>query len=498
MSLFDLFEKLYEREVPDEDSPKFAQIFERQDFESMIHGINHHLEFERRVNKISHRRDLEVIYQHDIEIYSAWDKRTQAVKNTHLKLESESNELKTFFENQIMPYEDQLKEDFLWAVPYGYNVEQIIYKEDRSGEVEGFQRENFWRFEPQKDGIHVILKNSGSSFFMNNLNEFMPYGKWVLTTHKGSAVKPAGESLFARLYLPWLWRCSGMDEWVRFAEKHGRGFLIGTTPSADDVHALQEAIDNAVKGAGFAVAEGTNLQYLQTTSQGDLYKKLDDQLVNMMLRAILGETQTSKMEERGSSASTGVHNEVRIEKTKADCKLIEKSINETIRQIAAVNEIEGDLPKARIHLGQGLENERAERDIKLKTTGVKFKKDYFVKNYGLKEEEFEIVEDESPLGGLFKGDKGLDFAEALPKQEFGLDYIEEVIELLEKQNLSPMKDSLIFKMVKEATSYEDLREKTGKLFEDADDSEFVDTLSKALYHMAIVGAAEASKDNGSD
>jgi len=494
--LSDIKDKLFKAELPDKSSSEFASLFERTDLERLVNTINHHTELERRINRVGNRRDLEIIYFHDLEIFAAWEKRLSAIHNCNLEIVTESEELKQFFEDQLLPFEYDLKEDFMWAIPYGYSVQQIIYNPDRSGNVIGYQRENFWRFEPLKDLKHVILRTTGNITSSGDTNKVLPYGKWVLSTNKATTYNPFGDALFARLYIYWVMRCSDWDSWSKFIEKHGGSFFVGKTPNPEDVEALRTTLDKAMKSAAIAVTTEDEVSVSSSTNKGEGYKIFDDQIVNQYLRVILGETQTSKMEARGGSQSAQTHNEVRKEKTMSDARLIEKSFNETIRQIALVNGI--DLVKtpvkAKISMAQGLENDRADRDVKLNSQGVKFTKKYYMEKYGLQEDEIEDeIGSEEPLLN-FKQTSGLPIKlEDTPKSRKvinGQPKVDELIDLLLKSGISPLNNDDIIGAVRASTGVEDLESKLTALFEQ-DNTAFSEELAKTLYHAGILGAIDA-------
>lgn len=490
----DIADKLYKRELPEEENSDFSTMYNRQFVDSLLNTVDRQLELERRVGKYENRSQLEILYKHDGEIFSAWEKREVALATTTLKIVGDNDKHVKFFEDQLLKHEDQLKKDFLWSVAYGYTVIQIIYNQDRSGTVDGFQRETFWRFRPQKDMIHVSLANSGNAAMMASRDQLLPYGKWVLAVNNGSSSNPAGEALFSRLYLPWIFRCTTWDGWVPFIEKYGSGFMVGKTPNAGQVDQLRKAMDKAIKNATLAITTQDSVEILNNGTKGEAYKIMDDQLVNKILRMILGETQTSKMEERGGSGSANVHNEVRLEKTISDAKLVEKGINEIITQIALVNDIPLDeAPKAVLMLKQGLETGRADRDVKLHSIGVRQNKKYFINHYGMDEEEFEVEDVDATTefndaGSLLLADK----APKSRKLKNGQEKVEEVIKLLLKGDLTPLDNEDVLAAMQSSKSVGEMEGKLTALFEEGDPA-FAEQVAEALYHVAILGAEDAQE-----
>src|SRR5690606_11118824 len=138
------------------------------------------------------------------DIFAALDKRVAALLDTKLTLAGGDPALNKWFTDQLLPFERQLKQDFFWTAFNGYGVEQIIYDEDGSGRLAGFQREEFWRFLPLKDLIHVKCVHSNDPEYRDQV---MPYGKFVLTTNNGTSYNPMGDSIAERLITPWIFKC---------------------------------------------------------------------------------------------------------------------------------------------------------------------------------------------------------------------------------------------------------------------------------------------------
>lgn len=383
----DIIDKLYKREV---NKSNFKSYFEKVDLDNFFNHLSYYIDPNEMVMKIGDRQVLEKLY-YDGEIFSAVDKRLGALKTTKLVLESENSVVQDFMEKQILPHQRQLKQDFWWAIPYGYSVEQIIYNEDRSGSVAGFRKEDFWRFTPMQDQIHVRVQSSINPKLNNTV---LDYGKWVLTTNNGSANKPTGDAMFSRLYLPWMFKCESDDLLMRFLNRFALGFLVGKTPDPEDVEILMESLKKAAKGSAMAVTTNDSIEYLQPSRDSSMFQAVDHKINNLFYRVILGETQTSVIENRGSSQSAEIHNGVRLEKTLDDVHLVENAFEETMRQIAAVNGIAPELvPSANLIYDQGLEPDRAARDHVLASTGqLRFTKEYWQRQYGFEDDEIEIVD----------------------------------------------------------------------------------------------------------
>ena len=505
MNIFDKFQGLWKREVPknDSDAEIAESLWRRMDVDGFFNSLSNLWYPGELISKLGGYSKLEVLYK-DADIYAAVDKRIAALLDTRLIIDGGPNA--KFFQDQIMKHEDQLKQDFFWTTPYGYGVEQIIYNEDRSGNVDGFQKEDFWRFEPLEDLIHVKLVNSSNP---NMINQVMPYGKFVVTTNNGTSNNPMGDAMFERLIQPWIFKCNGWDLWMDFAKRFANGFMHGKITDMNKAKDFRASLEKSGKSSIIITDMQTELSMINPPRDSSLYEMIDSKCVAAIQRVVLGETLTSSMADRGSSGAAVIHNEVRLEKTRADIRLVERGINEIITQIAAVNGIEGELPVATLIYDPGLNAELAARDTVLGTQGVKFNKKYYVNNYGLNEDEFEIVE---PQPQSFFNDSGkTTFLSPEDMKEFlgspvnhvcnsvklnatasrrntrQINEKEEVVKFLQKNGEPPINFDDLIAAINLSKNEKELDENLTKLF-DSRNNGFVDTMTEALYYSATKGA----------
>lgn len=499
------FEGLFKREIP-EDRAEFNAMFARLDVDGFFNQLNNLWAPGQLIRKLGGYQNFDILYK-DQDIYAAVDKRMAALLDTRLVIKGESDELIKFFEDQLLPWEDQLKQDFWWTVFNGWGVEQIIYDPDRSCKVIGYQREQFWRFQPMPDLIHAKLVDTTLPGMMNKI---MPYGKWVLTTNNGTASDPYGDPMAERLIQPWIFKCNGWDLWMDFAKRFANGFLHAKIGDKEQMDEMRRTLEKAGKSSVIVTDPNTEVNMIQASRDSAIYTSIEEKTVASIQRVILGETLSSTMEVRGSSGAAEVHNEVRLEKTRADIRMVERALNETITQIAAVCGITGDLPYAELVYDPGLNVELATRDTILGAQGIKFTKDYYINNYGLEETEFEIVEPQ-PQQSFFapKGKKTFlspedvkEFLGAPSKHICGsmnldpniarknsrqLSEKEDTVDYLWRNGEPPINFDDLIAAINMSENAKDLDKNLTKLFDNRNNS-FEDTLTDGLYYAATKGA----------
>jgi phage gp29-like protein len=117
-------------------------------------------------------------------------------------------------------------------------------------------------------------------------------------------------------------------------------------------------------------------------------------------KAVLGQTLTTEIGDAGSYAAASAHNLIREDIAAADRRRISSAFN----RLAAVYTFYNFGPDACRPLfefvkDEDLQAERAERDVKLYQTGWRPKKDYFIREYGMQEDDF-AVQEASESGGF--------------------------------------------------------------------------------------------------
>lgn len=511
MDWFNRFtDRLFKREAP---STEFEAYYKRLDLDHFFGQLNNMWEPNELIWRIGGHKNLKKVMI-DPEIYAAFETRKAAILDTKLILESDSEEVKKFFEDQLLPFEDQLKQDFWQAIPFGYSVEQIIYDPDRSCKVIGFQREQFWRYQPMQDLMHVKVIDSSNYEYVNQL---MPYGKFVLTSHGGSYYNPYGDAIVEKLIQPWMFRCTDWDLWLDFAKRFANGFMHAKIEDGTKIDEVKAELAKAAKGAILVTDKNSDLSLIQASRDSSLYATIDDRVIASIQKVILGQTMTSEMQDRGSSGAAGVQNEVRLEKFRADVKMLEKSFNETIKQIAYVCGIEENIPTAKLITDIGLNNEQAARDATLNGMGVKFTKQYYIDNYGFKDQDFDIVEPQVNPFGSFAQKKSLYLKPEDIKKYLGVEHTciscntkpntrkatlapnvtrkqnrqleerEDAVSFLQRNGAEPLNMYDIIAAIQSSKNEKELDQKLLALF-DQDNSSEVDLLTNTLYHVAAKGA----------
>lgn len=237
--------------------------------------------------------------------------------------------------------------------------------------------------------------------------EGLPWGKFVVARHFPTYDNPYGLRLLSRCFWPVAFKKGGIKFWLTFAEKYGMPFMLGKyRQGASDTEQTEmlDRLTSMCRSAVAVIADGGSVEMLNQGSgkgsSADIYKGLKDAMDHEMSKVIVGQTLTSEPGE-GGGGSYGLgkqHGETLEDIRAGDQKLI-VSVMERISSIyAVVNGLHGregagvEPPSFSWFEEDDPKKDFAERDKVVSETGVRFKKGYYVRQYGYKEDDFEIQE----------------------------------------------------------------------------------------------------------
>lgn len=505
MNLKELLLSPFKKEIK---KSEISAMLEKVNIDTFFDNLAHYYRPSELVRQLGGRRRFNHLLKDD-DIYSCVDKRLAALQDTKLKFEGGDQFLVDFYSQQITPHEDQLKTDFWFTIYNGTGVEQIIYDPTGAKNIVGFEREQFWRFKVQPNLIEAKVEATSNS---DLLGKILPWGKWVVTTYGATKENVFGEPLAEKLIQPWIFKCTGWDLWLDFAKRFSNGFLYAKVEDSDMIEEFREKLEIAGKSSILVTSKVDDVQMIQASRDSSIYSLIDDKTVAKIQRLILGETLSSSMLDRGSSGAAQVHNEVRLEKTRADIKFVEAAINQIVEQTAAVFGFSGELPKAKLIYDPGLNADLASRDATLNSIGVKFTKKYFETNYGLMDDDFTV--DHSSGGGFPFSQKKRTFlspedvkgflgpidktcshgklnlasdASVARKANRSYNEKEEIVQLLNRIDSPPLDMSELIAAINISKNSKELDENLSKLF-DQKNNDFSEVLSMALYNAASRGA----------
>lgn len=384
----------------------------------------------------------------------------------------------------------KLISDILDATSYGYQPLEIIWKKSSSGHVlpaKIIAKPPEWFCFDDDNNLKFRTKD-------NYYGEIVPDKKFLLAQNNPSYNNPYGERTLSRVFWSVTFKKGGLKFWVVFTEKYGMPHLIGKHPrgaSKDETNTLADMLEDMVQDAIAVIPDDSSveIQEANKSSSAEIYEKLIDKMNSEISKAILGQTLTTEIGSTGSYAAANTHMKVRQDIIDSDKKLVESVINQLIQWIYEINFSNQDVPVFQMYEPEDVDLTLAQRDKILSETGVKFTKEYFIKAYGLEEEDFDIREDIIPaMSSQFKEFKDQDENIFTPP---GQEQIEDLYKFISDNKLSEQAQKMISPLIALIDDCEDFNE-VYELLTDKNlhSKQFEQTLQKALFLCELQGRSD--------
>lgn len=287
----------------------------------------------------------------------------------------------------------RLFKDILDAPLYGFQPLEIIW------EVRGQSIKHILPSEVKaKPQEWFEYDNKGKLRFSQGISENgkITKNKIINVEYESTYLNPYGQSLLAKCYWPVTFKNGALRFWVNFAEKYGMPILTGKYTrgaTQEETQILADELANMAEDAVIVMPSDIELKFHEANrdSSIELYRQLIKFSNNEISKAILSQTLTTEIG-NGSLAAAETHYRIRQQVIRQDAGLIESAINQLINMIVDLNYRSDKYPQFRFILNDSENTDRAERDIKLVSSGqIKFSKEYWKNTYGFKEDEFELV-----------------------------------------------------------------------------------------------------------
>lgn len=430
----------------------------------------------------------------DAHVGSVADSRKAGVLTQEWKIErGKANSLRHSFIEDVFASLDvhRITTEILDAQLYGYKPLEIVW-ERKDGliapaDIVGKPPEWF-SFSPENELLFRSKHNANG--------EPVPPLKFLVAQNDPSYENPYGKRVLARCFWPVTFKRGGYKFWAMFLEKYGMPLLVGTYPNGTDetrINEMLEMLENMVQDAVAVMPEGSQVTSIEPSSSGGTRSYREFLAFGNMeiSKAILGQTLTTEMQGSGSYAAAQTHFAVRREIVESDKRIVESKMNEAISFIYDLNFSANEpRPAFRLYEQKAVQKERAERDEILSRTGVRFSKEYYAREYDLREEDFDLGE---PLAGAAGTGEHLEFAETLSQR--ALDRFEDVLGKSDGdlQGQAEAALDVIFSLAAEAESFSEFSEKLADAYPELDTRTLAKQLEKAGFIARIWGNVTADE-----
>lgn len=225
--------------------------------------------------------------------------------------------------------------------------------------------------------------------------EPLPPGKYVLARHFPSYKNPYGLRLLSRCLWPVAFKKGGIEFYVKFVEKYGVPWTVGTAPakaSPKEKRDMAADLARMVRDAVAVIPAGSSVELHTVSGQvGDLHDRFIRRWDTSISKVLMGQTLTAELDGKGSYAAAETHKGVADDMAEADRRLVESALNEIAWIYGQINDPSALCPVFSYEEKENLK-ERAGLDESLARLGVRFTPAYFEKTYKLEPSEFTVTE----------------------------------------------------------------------------------------------------------
>lgn len=184
----------------------------------------------------------------------------------------------------------------LLALPYGFSVCEIVYKIIEEGEFSGkigIKRlkgldSEYIKFKCDKYGNLKQVLQESSSFGTKAIK--LPIDRLIIYTNEKEFGNYYGTSRLRSIYKNWFIKDVITKFWNIALERFGMPMLIGKVPSAKDLNAMRDILQNAQAKSSIAATEGWDISTLETgigRSSGGDYKSCLDYHNSQIVKGLL-------------------------------------------------------------------------------------------------------------------------------------------------------------------------------------------------------------------
>lgn len=234
--------------------------------------------------------------------------------------------------------------------------------------------------------------------------------EWKTLFHKygGKSGYPTRSGIYRVCAWMYLFKNYSIKDWVVFCEVYGLPLRLGKYDpgaSESDKDALITAISSLGSDAAGIISKSTEIEFIENVkgkATGELYQALADFANRETSKALLGQTLSAEVGDKGSYAAAKTHNEVRYDLLKADGRAVAATFrHQLIRPIVGFN-FGWDTPcpgyEAVFEEAENLK-EKAEWMGSLMDRGMKMPITFVRKEFNIPEPE----NDEELVGGIAPG-----------------------------------------------------------------------------------------------
>lgn len=302
--------------------------------------------------------------------------------------------------------------DLMDAVGKAYAVGQLCWElvggSDIVTHIEQWPQREFTFETEAADEPRVITEREPSK------GETLAPGQWIVHRSKARSGTLAGGALFTEVSWPVLFGAFNIKDWLAFLEAFGHPRRIAKYPRGIDANgpeaaAIWKALEDLGADGRAMVPEGVSLELIFAKAGSDPgYLSLVKWCEAQISKAVLGQTLTTDEGQHGTRAQAQVHDGVRGDLLRSDCRALAATLRAQYLTPLTVfkygPEAARDVPRFEFLLEDDEDlKARAEVDrILVRDIGLPLEKEYFYATYDRPrpENDKDLVEPPAPAPAM--------------------------------------------------------------------------------------------------
>jgi phage gp29-like protein len=392
----------------------------------------------------------------------------------------------------------RLISEILSAPLFGYEVGEAVWQvraDNMVVPVSLQKKPNDWF---AFDGHERLLFRSRQ----NPMGENIPPRKFLLATHKASWENPYGLAVLSRVFWPAAFKKGGLKFWTVFTEKYGMPHVVGKLPRGTgdtETNDLLYKLESMVQDAVAVIPDDSSVEIKDFAASGasvDAYERYLSYCKGEISVALLGQTLTTEVGDKGSFAAAKTHMQVRGDIVDGDKKIVENTINTLIGWICDVNFPGEPKPVFSMYAPEDVDLDLAERDKVLTDCGVRFTPSYFQREYGLKPEDFSLVAPAQRAEAVpavpFAGKAAAPAAPALPPSK-AEQAVAAAVDSLSPEELQAQADGLlkpVIELIRAGKDANAVLSELAAVWPKMDDSALEEMLTRAYFVMDMLATLQ--------
>lgn len=423
---------------------------------------------------------LKLLY--DDEISGCVSRRTAAVMGNPWHIEGDSTDWLYAAVSSV--YEDAVRV-MMQALWIGSSIGELIWQDGEQKTIRAVVPRVIEQFKSDADGNLVWKSPNGGEVAV--IPEKVLRG--AVNVNK---TNPYGDALLSRVYWAWFAKNYAEQFWNKFAERHASPLTViksaVNTANRDeaqrDLAALAAAGSQGVADGVVAMSDQDSIEFVEANNDGAAHEKYTRHQIQRIQKTLLGRVLTSELE-TGSRAAQETDDGFTRDIADADLTFVERGINHIVACLLTVNGMDADGVYFVYERAQAIDKGRWERDVALLNTGkVELTEQYYLDNYGFEPQHFRVVAAAPATPKL-----SLSLSQLTP----GAQEVEDGITAALKNAPEMLGVEAVLAVVREARDEADLVRRLALLYDDHDDSKYVDWLAGALALAAAQGYVHADK-----